>query len=57
MKLVHATYVIPLSRHFLSRFWDRLTLMKEKNIEHPLGLSKDKIEDAMLWDVILEQAH
>ena len=57
-KLVHAAYVIPLSRHFLSLFWDHLnSIMKEKNIKHPLRLSKEEIEDTMLWDVLPEQAH
>ena len=31
--------------------------MKEKNTEHPLRLSKEEIEDVMLWDTLLEQAH
>ena len=46
--LVPAAYVIPLSCHFLSCLRDRLTSMKEKNIEHPLRLSKEEIEDAIL---------
>ena len=31
--------------------------MKKKNIKHPLQLSKEEIEDAVLWNVLLEQAH
>ena len=31
--------------------------MNEKNIEHLLQLSREEREDAMLWDVLLEQAH
>ena len=31
--------------------------MKEKNIDHPLQLTKEEREDAMLWDILLEQAH
>ena len=56
-KLVHAAYVVPLSRHSLSRLRDRLTFMKEKNIERPLQLSKEEIEDTLLWEELLEQAH
>ena len=56
-KLVHAAYVVPLSCYFLSRLRDPLTFMKEKNIEHPSRLSKEEIEDAVLWDELLEQAH
>ena len=32
-------------------------LNEEKNTEHPLQLSKEEIEDAVLWDELLEQAH
>ena len=31
--------------------------MKEKNIEHLLRLSNKEIEDVILWDILLEQAH
>ena len=31
--------------------------MKEKNTKHLLQLSKEEIEDVMLWDTLLEQAH
>ena len=36
LKLVHAAYIIPLSCHFLSGFWDCLASMNEKNIKHRL---------------------
>lgn len=55
-KLAHAAYIIPLSRNFLSRFRDLLTSMKEKKIEHPVKISKEEVEDVLLWDIFLKQA-
>ena len=31
--------------------------MKEKKTKHPLQLSKEEIEDTVLWEELLEQAH
>ena len=56
-KLLYAAYVIPLSHHFLSRFWAPLAWMKEKKIEYPVRISKDEIEDVRLCDILLEKTH
>ena len=56
-KLVHAANVVLLSLHFLSRLQDCLTFMKAKNIKRPLQLLKEEIEDAVLWEELLVQAH
>lgn len=58
-KLTHASFVIPLSRHFLSRLQDKLQLMKKRNLPAQQGyrLNNKETEDFKLWKSLLKQTH
>ena len=58
-KFTHSSYVIPLSRHFLSRLRSKLKYLKKINAhgKRMFRLSLREIEDLKLWDALLDQAH
>ena len=53
-RLTHASWVVPLSRHFLSRLRFKLNFFHHRN--HTLRLSKEELEDLALWLAFLAQA-
>ena len=54
-KLNHAGFVIPLSRHFLSRL--RRQLDRGKSKKHRLQLSSAELDDLHLWSIFLKAAN
>jgi hypothetical protein len=60
-RLNHASFLIPLSRHFLNGLRDRLTsLLKHKRSNRTarqvIRLTADEIADLQLWSLFLEKA-
>ena len=57
-KLVHASFVIPLSQHFLQRMRFKLKIMKDKKFKstRTLQLGREEIKDFKLWKKLLSQA-
>jgi hypothetical protein len=53
-RLNHAASIIPLARHFLSRMYASLSIMKEFKIYY---LPKQVLNDLELWQKILSKAH
>lgn len=54
-RLNHASYVIPLSRHFLNDLRDRISA-KGRRSKQTLRLSSDEINDLILWKSFLKKA-
>jgi hypothetical protein len=53
-RLTHASWVVPLSRHFLSKLRFKLNLFRFRN--QTLRLSKEELEDLSLWLRFLSMA-
>jgi hypothetical protein len=53
-RLNHAGYVIPLSRHFLTRL--RLRILTRRHKKQQITLSRDETDDLKLWVEFLQQA-
>ena len=55
-RLTHASYVVPLSRHFLQRFRQRLNVVRDRAPAHIIRLSDEELSDVKLWMHLLQQA-
>ncbi len=58
-KLIHASYVIPLARHFLSRLRQKLQAMREADLsrfQHWM-LHKEELDNLELWMKFLKNAN
>jgi hypothetical protein len=53
-RLNHAAYVIPMSRHFLNRIWNRIKRRRPK--KQQIDLHQSKLDDFTLWLDFLNQA-
>lgn len=56
-KLVHVSYIIPISRHFLYCLQLKLAWIRTNSIERPVCLHHEEIEDLELWMSLLHQTH
>ena len=52
-KFVHASYAVPLSRHYLDNLRLKLKSLKENNPHHSQLLSNNEVRDFILWQKIL----
>lgn len=58
-KLTHASYVIPLARHFLYRLRQKLKRMKKQDLPARLKWRLDRYEigDLKVYDALIDKAH
>ena len=56
-KFVHASYAVPLSRHYLDNRRLKLKSLKENNPHRLQPLSNNEIKDFILWQKILVKAN
>ena len=56
-RLTHASYVVPLSRHFLQRLRCRLNTVRRHAPAFVVRMNDEELSDIKLWQHLLKQAH